>query len=104
MVLHSLEEAPQVSHAGLVAKAEGLFKEAEDLYSTALGRDPLCLEALVQAAQLKSLVGKFDESRTLLERALPLSRTREEVMEVGQMLVMSRAKADGIAVLQQYQQ
>ena len=87
-----------------MADAEGLFKEAEDLYSSALERDPQCLEALVQAAQLKSLVGKFEESRTLLERALPLSRSREEVMEVGQMLAMSRAKANGVAVLQQYQQ
>jgi hypothetical protein len=36
----------------------------------------------------------------LLDKALPLARSREEVHELGNMKAQSKAKLDGIALLQ----
>jgi hypothetical protein len=77
-----------------------MLKETDDLYVAALNRDTACVEAMAQSAQLKMLLGKFDEALPLLEQALPLSRSRDEVQELGQMLAQARAHVDAIAKLQ----
>jgi len=84
-------------HKEAVEEANKFFDEADALYTKALQIEPACLEGLAQGAQLHILRGKFDEAVTLLERALPLSRSREEVQELGQMLVQARAQAKAIA-------
>lgn len=49
---------------------------------------------------MQLLLGKCDEAVTLLEAALPLSRGREEVLELGAMLGQAQAQVSSIAALQ----
>ena len=85
--------------ANLLAKAEALFKEADEAYVSALTKDPLCLEGLVQSAQLKVFMGKFDEALPMLERAWPLTRSRDELIEVLQMLAQAKSHTNAVAIL-----
>lgn len=77
-----------------------LWKVAEGLYSKALSVEPNCVEALAQGAQLKLLLGKPDEAAGMIEQALPLSRSRDEVLELGTMLGQANAQVSAIAGLQ----
>jgi hypothetical protein len=86
-------------HKLAVEEANQFFDDADALYTKAMLIEPACLEGLAQGAQLHILRGKFNEAVALLERALPLSRSREEVQELGQMLGQARAQVKAIAFL-----
>lgn len=87
------QNAP-VDQQSLVNQAKQLFTDSESLYDRALEIEPTCVEALAQSAQLKVLLGKFDEAVTMINKALPLSRSRDEVQELGQMLGQAMSQVD----------
>lgn len=85
-----------------ILKAQKSFQEVEKLYSDALTLDPNSIEVMAQYAQLKSMIlGDFEGAVKLLQTALPLARTSDEVQELCQLLVMNEAQAKTAKELQQ---
>jgi len=84
-------QSPNVGQLQL-ADAQGSFKEAEMLYAAAMKADPSAIEVAAQFAQLKNAIGDYDDAVQLLQNALPISRSRVEVQELCQMLIMNSAQ------------
>jgi tetratricopeptide (TPR) repeat protein len=60
--------------------------EVAALYQRALEIEPQAIEVMAQFAQLKSMVlGDLDGALSLLQQALPLARSRDEVLEICQV-------------------
>jgi tetratricopeptide (TPR) repeat protein len=80
-----------------VQKAQQTFRDVDKLYDDALIVDPNAIEVMAQHAQLKSLIMQdFEGAVVLLERALPLARSSDEVQELSQLLVMNQAQAKAL--------
>ena len=50
------------------------WQEAEELYAAAMRADPSAIEVAAQFAQLKNVLGDYDEAVELLQNALSISR------------------------------
>lgn len=78
-----------------------LFQEVDQLYTHALEIEPNAIEVMAQLAQLKSMLqGDVAKSLELLQRALPLARSREEVQDLLMMLVMNEAQVNAVQEMQ----
>lgn len=66
--------------------AQNNLKEASETYEKALQINPNCIEALTQFAQLQQLLGDADRGCALIERALKLGRSKDEVQEMSQVI------------------
>lgn len=80
-----------------------LFGEVTKLYEHALEIEPNAIEVMAQLAQLKSMLsGDVGTSVELLQRALPLARSREEVQDLTLMLVVNEAQHKAVLEMQAY--
>lgn len=68
------------------------ISEVEDLYKRAMEVEPLAQEAPVNFAQMKSFMGEIQEALSLIDRAIPLIRSRDEALDVAQLMVMTKAQ------------
>jgi hypothetical protein len=50
------------------------------------------LEAMAQYAQLKNMIGQMDESLELTTRALSYARNREEMQQLAQLMLYTKAQ------------
>jgi hypothetical protein len=81
---------------------QSLMGEIDGLYTTCLKIDPQSFEAMVQYSQLKSVLqSDFAGSVNLLETALPLSRTTDEVQDVWTLLILAQSSARAVAQFQE---
>lgn len=81
--------------------AQKIFSDVQNLYEKALMLEPLAIEVMAQYAQLKSMLqGDLKGASELLNRALPLSRTRDEVLEISQLLLMNEAQLKAVEEMQ----
>ena len=83
-------EAQQYQSQALGAEAEALLKEGQELYAEAIKTEPNCVEALIQLAQLKSMMGasEMEESFSLCKQALQYARSRDEALDILQLKLM----------------
>lgn len=85
---------------GNMAEAHQVFSEVDGLYRLALQLDPTAIEVMAQQAQLRSMIfADFDDAVRLIEQALPLFRSRDELQDILQMLVTFRANQRGLHFL-----
>jgi hypothetical protein len=66
----------------------------------AINLDPNGLEALVQLAQLKTMLGDMKGSLDLSVRALSLARSRDEAIEVLHIKIMTEAQLIAVNAIQ----
>jgi hypothetical protein len=55
------------------------LQQVEGIYEMAIDLDPNGIEPLIQCAQLKTMFGDLQTAMDLANRALPLTRSRDEV-------------------------
>jgi len=85
---------------GQMAEAHSVFSEVDSLYKAALVLDPTAIEVMAQQAQLRSMIfADFDDAVRLIEQALPLFRSRDELQDILQMLVTFKANQRGLQFL-----
>lgn len=93
-------QAFQLLQQGNMAEAHNVFSEVDNLYKAALVLDPTAIEVMAQQAQLRSMIfADFDEAVRLIEQALPLFRSRDELQDILQMLVTFKANQKGLQFL-----
>ncbi|CAE7251106.1 unnamed protein product [Symbiodinium microadriaticum] len=95
-----LQAAQQTGSGADAEKAKKYFQETEDLYKQAIDLDPQGMEAMVQFAQLKTMLGDMQGSLDLSVRALPLSRSRDEALEVLHIKIMTEAQMVAVGIIQ----
>ena len=67
-------------------KTAEMFKGVETYYQQALTIEPNGIEVLAQYAQYKNMVsGDFEGAVVMLKKAVPLSRSRDEALELCQV-------------------
>lgn len=76
-----------------------VMREVEELYTKAIETEPTCIEAYVNFAQMKNFTGDVTNALALLEKAIPFARSREDLLEACQLLIMSRAQAKAVTEL-----
>ena len=82
-------------------KTKESFQGVESYYEQALLLEPNGIEVLAQYAQYKNMVsGDFQGAVSMLQRAVPLSRSRDEAIELCQLLVMNEAQWEAIQEMQ----
>lgn len=85
---------------GQMAEAHSIFTEVDGLYKAALVLDPTAIEVMAQQAQLRSMIfADFDDAVRLIEQALPLFRSRDELQDILQMLITFKANQRGLQFL-----
>lgn len=73
------------------------------MYKNALEFEPTAIEIMAQYAQLKSILfNDWDGAVELLLKALPLARSRDEVLDISQLLVMNEAHQAAVKEMQQH--
>ena len=77
-------EAQQMQSQQLAMEGNQLLQQGQDLYSQAIKVEPNCVEALIQLAQLKSLMGanEMKDGLDLCIQALPHARSRDEALDI----------------------
>lgn len=104
-VLINIQNGPQPNNeyeANMMRESTaGAFKGVEALYEQALSMEPDGIEVLAQYAQYKNMVsGDFQGAVDMLKKAVPLSRSRDEAVELCQLLAMNEAQWLAIQELQ----
>jgi len=83
-----------------ITTMQTLFSEAASIYEQALEKDPTAIEIMGQYAQLKSLVfSDVGAAVKLLRRAKGFARSKDELLELNQMLLSNEAQYKAITTL-----
>ncbi len=78
-----------------------VLQDVEVFYKEALQKEPDSIEVLAQYAQFKTMVtGDFEAAVDMLRRAVPLSRSRDEAIELCQLLAANEAQWEASRELQ----
>jgi hypothetical protein len=67
-------------------------QEASSLYLQGMSLEPNAIELLNQYAQFCSMVGDIPKAVELLKASLPLARTRDDVQDLNQLLIMNETQ------------
>lgn len=76
----------------MVEDARALLAEANAMYTKALALEPNAIEVLSQFAQFKAMLGEVEEAITMLNQAMELARTRDDVQDLNQLLILNDAQ------------
>eukprot|EP01038_Epipyxis_sp_PR26KG_P007167 gene7167-9770_t len=80
--------------------AQSYIKEAEELYIQALAMDPTSVEVLAQYSQLKSMIlGDYENAVEMLKKSIDYARSRDEMMELQNLLVMNQTQLDALQAI-----
>jgi len=83
-----------------VNEAKEMLQNADALYQHALELEPQAIEVLNQYAQYCSMIGEVQRSVELLKQAIPLARTRDDVQDLNQLLILNEAQHKAITFIQ----
>jgi tetratricopeptide (TPR) repeat protein len=72
--------------------AKGMLQEADELYIKALTLEPHAVEVINCYAQYCSMMGEVSKAVDLLRQAVPLARTRDDVQDLNQLLILNEAQ------------
>ena len=76
----------------VVDDSRQIFKDVEALYEQAVKIEPNGLEALIQHAHMMNMIGQNDAGEKLIHQAIPHARTRDELIELCQLLALTTAQ------------
>lgn len=90
MGMTKYSEAQQLQNQSLLVESGQLLQQGQALYAEAIVAEPNCVEALIQLAQLKSMMGpgEMEEALSLCNQALPQARSRDEALDIMQLKLM----------------
>jgi tetratricopeptide (TPR) repeat protein len=83
-------DAQQQQSQQLAMEAGELLQKGQDMYAEAIALEPNCIEALIQLAQLKSMMGagEMESALALCNQALPSARSRDEALDIMHLKLM----------------
>jgi tetratricopeptide (TPR) repeat protein len=83
-------EAQEKQSQQIVMEAQQLLAQGQELYAEAIKAEPNSIEALIQLAQLKSMMGagEMEEALALCKQALPHARSRDEALDILHLKLM----------------
>ncbi|KAJ1436684.1 hypothetical protein B484DRAFT_358615 [Ochromonadaceae sp. CCMP2298] len=82
----------QTTSQAQVLEAKDMLEKANELYKQALALEPHAIEVINQYAQYCSMMGEVDKAVDLLKQAVPLARTRDDVQDLNQLLILNSAQ------------
>lgn len=90
MGMTKYSEAQQMQSQQLAMESQQLLLQGQGMYAEAIAAEPNCIEALIQLAQLKSMMGagEMEEALALCNQALPHARNRDEALDIIQLKLM----------------
>lgn len=108
MGMTKFAEAQQMQSQQIAMEAQQLLQQGQDLYAEAIKTEANCIEALIQLAQLKSMMGpdEMEASLSLCNQALPHARSRDEALDImhlklmmeNRLVAINEMRANGVQV------
>lgn len=76
----------------VIEQSRQVFKDVEEIYEHALKIEPNGVEALIQHAHMMNMTGQNEAGEKLVNEAIPYARSRDELIELCQLLALTRAQ------------
>jgi thioredoxin-like negative regulator of GroEL len=88
--LYDLTNNPQ--DQSIVQRSQKVFKDVEGLYEQAIKIEPNGVEALIQYAHMMNMTGQTEVGEKLVNDAIPHARSRDELIELSQLLALTKSQ------------
>jgi tetratricopeptide (TPR) repeat protein len=108
MGMTKFAEAQQAQSQQLAMEAQQLLQQGQGLYGDAIKTEANCIEALIQLAQLKSMMGteEMEAALSLCNQALPHARSRDEALDImhlklmmeNRLVAINEMRANGVQI------
>ena len=88
--IYDLTNNPQ--DQSIVQRSQKVFKDVEGLYEQAIKIEPNGVEALIQYAHMMNMTGQTEVGEKLVNDAIPHARSRDELIELSQLLALTKSQ------------